>query len=132
MLGVESVQFSLQGRKVKLQHFLPRTLFGPLHVGGKQRTVFFTSGQEYLSYIIFSLVLYLARILLGVKNVQYSLHQGIGKLIYSISLSYSIRQAGFFYIRVGKLSYSILHLATRYDARSRKVTLERAFFFLSV
>ena len=70
--------------------------------------------------------------MLGVKNVQFSLNQGIEKLIYSISLSYSIRQTGFFNIRVGKLSYSILHLATRYDARSRKVTLEHAFFFLSV
>ena len=47
--------------------------------------------------------------MLGVKNVQFSLNQGIEKSI-----------------------YSILQLATRYDARSRKVTLEHAFFFLSV
>ena len=34
----ESVQFSLhQGRKVKLQHFLYRTLFDTHHVRGKQR-----------------------------------------------------------------------------------------------
>ena len=57
----ESVQFSLhQGRKVKLQHFLSRTLFDTHHVRDKQRTVFLTSGWEYLSYINFSLVLYLA------------------------------------------------------------------------
>ena len=41
----ESAQFSLhQGRKVKLQHFLYRTLFDTHHVRGKQRTVFLTSG----------------------------------------------------------------------------------------
>ena len=44
MLGLESVQFSLQGIEVKLQHFLSRTLFGTHHVRGKERTVFFTSG----------------------------------------------------------------------------------------
>ena len=45
MLGVTSVQFSLhQGRKVNLQHFLSRTLFGTLYVRGRERTVFFTSG----------------------------------------------------------------------------------------
>ena len=43
MSGVKSVQFSLhQGRKVKLQHFLSRTLFGTLYVRGRERTVFFT------------------------------------------------------------------------------------------
>ena len=47
MLGVKSVQFSLhQGRKVKLQHFLSRTLFGTHHVRSKERTVFLTSGEE--------------------------------------------------------------------------------------
>ena len=50
MLEVESVQFSLhQVRKVKLQHFLSSTLFDTHHVRGKQRTVFLTSGLEYLS-----------------------------------------------------------------------------------
>ena len=44
MLRFESVQFSLQGIKVKLQHFLSSTLFGTHHVRGKERTVFFTSG----------------------------------------------------------------------------------------
>ena len=72
MLGIESVQFSLhQVKKVKLQHFLSRTLFDTHHVRDKQRTVFFTSGLEYLSYSIFSLVLYLARIMLRVKSVQF-------------------------------------------------------------
>ena len=42
ILGLESVQFFLQGRKVKLQHFLPRTLFGTLYVRGRERAVFFT------------------------------------------------------------------------------------------
>ena len=43
MLGVESVQFSShQGRKVKLQHFLPRTLFGTLYIRVRERAVFFT------------------------------------------------------------------------------------------
>ena len=45
MLGVESVQFSLhQGREVKLQHFLSRTLFGKQYVKGKELTVFLTAG----------------------------------------------------------------------------------------
>ena len=44
ILGLESVQFFLQGREVKLQHFVCRTLFGTHYVRGKQRTVFFTSG----------------------------------------------------------------------------------------
>ena len=46
ILGLESVQFFLQGREVKLQHFVSRTLFGTHHVRGKQRTVFFTSGRK--------------------------------------------------------------------------------------
>ena len=71
MLGLESVQFSLHGIKVKLQHFLFRTLFGTLYVSCRERTVFLTSGLEYLSYSIFSLVLYLARIMLRVKSVQF-------------------------------------------------------------
>ena len=33
-----------RNRKVKLQHFVSRTLFGTHHVRGKQRTVLFTSG----------------------------------------------------------------------------------------
>ena len=44
ILGLESVQFFLQGREVKLQHFLSCTLFGTLYVRGRERTVFFTSG----------------------------------------------------------------------------------------
>ena len=78
MLGVESVQFSShQGRKVKLRHFLSRTLFGTLYVRGKQRTVFLTSGLGIIKlYSIFSLVLYSARCMLGLESVQFSLHQG--------------------------------------------------------
>ena len=53
-----------------------RTLFGTHHVRGKERTVFLTSGEKKLSYSIFSLVLYSARIMLGVNSVQFSLHQG--------------------------------------------------------
>ena len=53
-----------------------RTLFGTHHVRGKERSVFLTSGEEKLSYSIFSLVLYSARIMLGVKSEQFSLHQG--------------------------------------------------------
>ena len=33
MLGVERVQFFLQGREVKLQHFVSRTLFGTHMLG---------------------------------------------------------------------------------------------------
>ena len=44
ILGLERVQFFLQGSKIKLQHFLSRTLFGTHHVRGKERTVFFTAG----------------------------------------------------------------------------------------
>ena len=41
----ESVQFSLhQGRKVKLQHFLYRTLFGKKYVKGKERSGFLHQG----------------------------------------------------------------------------------------
>ena len=77
MLRVKSVQFSLhQGREVKLQHILPRTLFGAPLVRGKERTVFLASGEEKLTYSIFSLVLYSAPIMLRVKSVQFSLHQG--------------------------------------------------------
>ena len=76
MLGVESVQFSLQGRKVKLQHFLSRTLFGTLYVRGKERTVFLPSGYGKLSYSIFSLVLYSARCMLGVESVQFCFRSG--------------------------------------------------------
>ena len=77
MLRVKSVQFSLhQGREVKLQHFLSRTLFGTPLVRGKERTVFLASGEEKLTYSIFSLVLYSAPIMLRVKSVQFSLHQG--------------------------------------------------------
>ena len=46
------------------------------YVKGKQRTVFLTSGKEKSSYSILSLVLYSARIMLGVNSVQFSLHQG--------------------------------------------------------
>ena len=77
MLGVNSVQFSLhQGRKVELKHFRSPALFGKHYVRGKQLTVFLTSGEEKSSYSIFSLLLYSARIMLGVKSVQFSLHQG--------------------------------------------------------
>ena len=77
MLGVNTVQFFLhQGRKVKLQHFPSRTLFGTHYVSGKQRTVVLTSGEENSTYSIFSLLLYSARIMLGVNSAQFSLHQG--------------------------------------------------------
>ena len=36
----------IRGGKVKVQHFLCRTLFGTRHVMGKERTVFLTSGEE--------------------------------------------------------------------------------------
>ena len=63
--------------------YLPRTLFGRYHVGGKERTVFPSSGEGKLSYSIFSLILYLARIMLGENSTQFSLHQ-VRKLSYSI------------------------------------------------
>ena len=56
--------------------YLSRTLFGTYHVRGKERTVFLTSGEEKLSYSIFSLVLYSACIMLEVKSVQFTLNQG--------------------------------------------------------
>ena len=86
MLRVNSALFSLhQGRKVKLQHFLSPALFGAHYVRGKQRTVFLTSGEEKSSYSIFSLVLYLARIMLGVNSAQFFLTSGEEKSSYSIS-----------------------------------------------
>ena len=56
--------------------YLSRTLFGMYRVRGKERTVFLTSGEEKLSYNIFSLVLYSACIMLEVKSVQFTLNQG--------------------------------------------------------
>ena len=100
--------------------YLSHTLFGMYHVRGKERTVFLTSGEEKLSYSIFSLVLYLARIMLEVKSVQFTLHQGKRvKLQHYFSFSYfvsfysarimlGVRVYSFPFIRVGKLSYSIL------------------------
>ena len=85
MLGVNSIQFSL--------HLLH--LFGTHHFNGKERTVFLTSGEEKLIYSIFSLVLYSARIMLGVKSVQFPLHQGRKSLVTAFSLSYSIRHSSF-------------------------------------
>ena len=60
---------------------LPPILLCLLHYAlsaprGKQRTVFLTSREEKSSYSIFFLVLYSARIMLGVNSVQFSLHQG--------------------------------------------------------
>ena len=49
---------------------------GQYGVRGKERTVFLTSGEEKLSYSIFSLVLYSACIMLEVKSVQFTLNQG--------------------------------------------------------
>ena len=78
MLRVKSVQFTLhQGRKVKLQHFLSRTLFGMDHVRVKSVQFSLQQGkkdklQHYFSFV----VLYSARIMLGVKSGQFSLHQG--------------------------------------------------------
>ena len=65
MLGVESVQFSLhQVRKVKLQHFLSRTVFDTHHVRGKQRTVFLTR------FGIFKLQHFFPRTLFGTHHVK--------------------------------------------------------------
>ena len=86
--------------------YLPRTLFGRYHVGGKERTVFPSSGEGKLSYSIFSLILYLARIMLGENSTQFSLHQ------------------------VRKLSYSIFSLM-RYSARIRVRGKERTVFLTS-
>ena len=92
IFGVKNVQFSLQqGRKVKLQHFLPRTLFGTLYVRGRERAVFFHRVGK-LSYSILSPALYLARIMLGVNSVQFSLHQG-REVKVQHSLLYSVRHA---------------------------------------
>ena len=66
-----------------------------------------------LTYSISSLVLYTARCMLGVKSVSYS--------IFSLVL-YSARV----------MLKGVNSVQLRYHARSRKVTLERAFFFLSV
>ena len=56
--------------------YLSHTLFGMYRVRGKERTVFLTSGEEKLSYSIFSLILYSACIMLEVKSVQFTLNQG--------------------------------------------------------
>ena len=56
--------------------YLSRTLFGIYRVRGKERTVFLTSGEEKLSYSIFSLVFYSACIMLEVKSIQFTLNQG--------------------------------------------------------
>ena len=91
MLGVNSALFSLhQGRNVKLQHFLSPALFGSHYVRGKQRRVFLTSGEEKSSYSISFLVLYSARIMLGVNSVQLSLHQGMESQVTAFSFAYSI------------------------------------------
>ena len=107
--------------------YLSRTLFGTYHVRGKECTVFLTSGEEKLSYSIFSLVLYSAHIMLEVKSVQFTSHQGKKvKLQHYFSFSFSIsfysarimlgvRVHSFPFIRVGKLSYSILIL--RFQAK---------------
>ena len=91
MLRVKSVQFSLHQVRNSYSIFSgSRTLFGTLRVAGKEHTVFFTSGEEKLSYSVFSLVLYSARIMLGVKNVQFSLRQGRKSKVTAFSLSYSV------------------------------------------
>ena len=46
ILRLESVQFFLQGREVKLQHFLSRTLFGTLYVRGREHTVSLHQGRK--------------------------------------------------------------------------------------
>ena len=59
MSGVKSVQFSLhQGREVKLQHFLSRTLFGTLMSGVKSVQFSLHQGwevklQHFLSRTLF-------------------------------------------------------------------------------
>ena len=73
MLGLESVQFSLHGIKVKLQHFLFRTLYGTLYVRAYSFP-YIRVGK--LRYSIFSLVLYSARCMLGLESVQFSVHKG--------------------------------------------------------
>ena len=89
---------------------------------GKERTVFLTSGGEKLRYSIFCLVLYSARIMLEVKSIQFTLNQVKRvKLQHYFSFSYfvsfysarimlGVRVYSFPFIRVGKLSYSILIL----------------------
>ena len=108
-----------------MQHFLSRTLLGTHHSKGKERIVFLTSEEEKLIYSIFFLVLYWARIMLGVKSVQFSLHQGRKSLVTAFSLSYSIRHASCFrrkertvFLTSGeeKFSYSIFSLEL-YSAR---------------
>ena len=100
---------------------------GQYGVRGKERTVFLTSGEEKLSYSIFSLVLYSACIMLEVKSVQFTLNQVRElKLQHYFSFSYfvsfysarimlGVRVYSFPFIRVGKLSYSILIL--RFQAK---------------
>ena len=57
--------------------FLPCLLHYALSAPrGKQRTVFLTSGEEKLSYSIFFLVLYSARIMLEVNSVTVFLTSG--------------------------------------------------------
>ena len=63
-------------------------------------------GVGKVSYSIFRLVLYSARSRLELNGVQFFL------------LHYT-----------EKLTYSILYLATRYSARSRRVTLQRILVF---
>ena len=92
--------------KVSYSIFPSRTLFGTQHVRGKMYTVFLTSGGGGGWILIFLLVLYSPRSRLGLNGVQFSLLHD-----------------------TEKLAYSILHLATRYSARGRRVTLQCTFVF---
>ena len=46
ILGLESVQFFLQGREVKLQHFVSRTLFGTHMLGVESVQFFLHKGRK--------------------------------------------------------------------------------------
>ena len=88
----------MTGLKVKLQHFLCRTLFGTLYVRGRERTVFFNIRVGKVNLQDF-----LSRTLFGKQYVK-------GKEL-----------TVFFNSRVGKLSHSMLHLVMRYYARRKKL-----------
>ena len=89
-----------------------------------------------VSYVIFpSRTLFGTQQVIGVKCIQFSLHPGEWILIFPLVL-YSARSrlglngVQFFLLHdTEKLTYSILHLATRYSARSRRVALQRTFVF---
>ena len=108
-----------------MQHFLSRTLLGTHHSKGKERTVFLTSDEEKLIYSIFFVVLYWARIMLGViKECTVFLTSGEEKFSYSIfflvlywarimlgvkSVQFSLHQGRKSLVTAFSFSYSIGH-----------------------